>query len=555
VGETTNSGLGFAATLVGFFGVLVTVIVVATATSMARSAAEADLALAGRDAAHGVEQLTEAASFRLTATSGLFRASDQVTAEEFTRFVEDVGFVSGMDGVGYVEVVSRADLGDSPVWASLAGRSRVPFSLDELAQPSELRHSDSYEIILYAEPVDTFGEMIGFDLGSFEPTLQAMRMASLTRRVQATTLLAPSDLFDGDEFFIVEPVARSDGSIRGFGIALLDLSSMAESLGSITSLDGREITMAAITPGSGLSPASWSTVVTAFGRQWQLGLAPQGDSSPWSPGRIALGLFGLILTLGAVMLTEAGAETRRTRSEMAQMVETNRQTDRLLSMVSHELRTPLTIVVGFLDELCGGWKQFDEDELESMLVAANTAALDVADLVSDLLVRERIVAQTHLVTNSVPVDGFVAVERVIRRFAASVDLALVGPTSLPVLADPLRLRQIMRNLLDNAVKHGGSPITLSFESFGEFGRIRVSDGGPGVSACCLPGLFELDKETVEHGHPGRPDSHGFGLPISRFLATAMGGDLTYDATRGFELNLPLAEPTTVLAGIHPSQAA
>ena len=107
-------------------------------------------------------------------------------------------------------------------------------------------------------------------------------------------------------------------------------------------------------------------------------------------------------------------------------------------------------------------------------------------------------------------------------------------------ADPTRVRQIVRNLLTNALRYGGPVIWVSAGSEGDKAFIRVHDNGPGIPPDRQNQIFE-PYESV-HESIGTPGSVGLGLTISRKLARLMGGDLTYRIADGslFELTLELA---------------
>ncbi len=106
-------------------------------------------------------------------------------------------------------------------------------------------------------------------------------------------------------------------------------------------------------------------------------------------------------------------------------------------------------------------------------------------------------------------------------------------------ADPMRLRQIIRNLVTNAHRYGGRDVRLAAIPVGEMTRIRVSDDGDGVPA----GLEESIFNRYERATSGatQPGSVGLGLAVSRQLAELMGGSLEYarlDGRSVFSLTLP-----------------
>jgi signal transduction histidine kinase len=107
------------------------------------------------------------------------------------------------------------------------------------------------------------------------------------------------------------------------------------------------------------------------------------------------------------------------------------------------------------------------------------------------------------------------------------------------LADPMRTRQIARNLISNAVRYGGSEVRVTVSTEGNAVLLTVSDNGPGVPEDEKESIFQAFSRAS--GFEGRPGSIGLGLTVSRYLADAMQGSLTYrrlDGISRFRLALP-----------------
>jgi len=148
-----------------------------------------------------------------------------------------------------------------------------------------------------------------------------------------------------------------------------------------------------------------------------------------------------------------------------------------------------------------------------------------------------------LTTTDVSVDLKAQVAQVLEAMdgASRVALETVGPTV--GRGDPARTRQIIRNLLTNAFRYGGDEVLIDIASDGQAARIQVRDNGVGVPEDQRTLIFEpyhragLGRDPV--------GSVGLGLAVSRQLARAMGGDLTYRYESGhsiFEFSLPPATP-------------
>ncbi len=213
--------------------------------------------------------------------------------------------------------------------------------------------------------------------------------------------------------------------------------------------------------------------------------------------------------------------------------------DEFVTSVSHELRTPLAAVVGMSAELAQD-RAIDPDMRHELIDIIAEQSREVGDLVDDLLVVARSDIGT-LVLSRDKLDLRAEVDSVVsalRRVLDGKSLAVVGVAC--AWGDPLRTRQIIRNLVSNAARYGGSTIEISVDERDEHCRIRVADNGRGLPADSVEMVF--DAYTRAHSVPTQPGSVGIGLAVSRRLARMMGGDVVYDqnGASAFELRLPRA---------------
>lgn len=218
--------------------------------------------------------------------------------------------------------------------------------------------------------------------------------------------------------------------------------------------------------------------------------------------------------------------------------------DRFIAAISHELRTPLAAIVGFSQLLTSGREVTPEDKDEMMQFIADEAN-QVAWVVEDLLVTAR--TDSGLLTiKSAPVD-----------LTAEVRLAMNDIPGIPlegdlsgwgVMADSGRLRHIVRNIMVNALEHGGVDRRVVVAKVGEDIVLEVRDSGPPLSDQDLERIFS-PYETA-HERPGLTAFVGLGLAVARRLANLMGGNLTYehDGETVFRLALPAVPLDTAGAG-------
>ena len=213
-----------------------------------------------------------------------------------------------------------------------------------------------------------------------------------------------------------------------------------------------------------------------------------------------------------------------------------------VASVSHELRTPLTAVVGLTREILDHGDSFSSEESRQLLELVAQQGADVAHIVEDLLVAAR-TEMGRLAVSSVPVDLTEEVNHAVTECehlqvgrGARVSFGLEPAKAL---ADPLRVRQIIRNLLANAFRYGGATVEVTAAQSGDLVRLQVRDDGPGLPPEEWEAVFRPYHRA--HASPTVAGSIGLGLSVSKTLAVAMAGDLTYryqDGVSIFELTLP-----------------
>ena len=254
---------------------------------------------------------------------------------------------------------------------------------------------------------------------------------------------------------------------------------------------------------------------------------------------IAVGaVLMLTVTIVAWIMLASGAEVRRQRlqneSYLAEKDRLLADKNRLIATVSHELRTPLAGVVGFASTLADQANEITDTERRELAGLIAESSNELAAIVEDLLVAARLESGSLGVSiERVSLDGLVA-DLVSPRHTLDV-------SGVYALGDPLRIRQIVRNLLTNASRYGGPNVRVSTRVSHQTARVVVEDDGAGVPAELADRIFE--PFTRAHQRRGRTDPVGLGLAISSQLASMMDGELRYVRSGGktsFELRLPVA---------------
>jgi signal transduction histidine kinase len=232
----------------------------------------------------------------------------------------------------------------------------------------------------------------------------------------------------------------------------------------------------------------------------------------------------------------AATDVTELRQAEAALERQLRERDQFVASVSHELRTPLTSVLGLTEELVGRPEAFDAVEQGELLGIVHAETQDVVDIVEDLLVTAR-AESGQLQVNVTSCDLTAEMNRVSELMGGEV---LPGSASITVGADPVRLRQVMRNLVSNAHRHGGSDIRMGVARNGKMASFEIRDDGDPLPHSERERIFRAYERSGEGGVVG---SVGLGLHVARLLARLMGGDLTYDHDGNdsiFRLTLPVA---------------
>jgi signal transduction histidine kinase len=253
-----------------------------------------------------------------------------------------------------------------------------------------------------------------------------------------------------------------------------------------------------------------------------------------------LGLSGSVLVLFALLHDMARIHAARTETaarlevQNAELLEAQRLRDHLTAVVSHDLRTPIAGLQGYLELL-------RDDELDTPLARR---MLDRSWLLTRrlTLMTEDLLAAATLENGDLLVSPeWLDIEAQLGECAScfpDLDLELDCPPGLRGYADPLRLQQVLVNLVRNAQKHGAEPVRIAAESApGASGTVlvKVSDAGAGVPSAFVPKLFERYTQGATAARGGS----GLGLSVVRDLVAAHGGTVHYEtAGNAFVLTLP-----------------
>lgn len=216
----------------------------------------------------------------------------------------------------------------------------------------------------------------------------------------------------------------------------------------------------------------------------------------------------------------------------------------LVSTVAHELRSPLTSVKGFTATLLAKWERFTDEQKQHMLRTVHADADRVTRLITELLDVSRIDAGRLELRRSV-VDVAAAVRKAFAAAVAAGEPA--GRFRLEqdgevgeVWADADKLDQVLANLVENAVQHGGGTVMVTVGPAGTGVEVVVADEGEGMSP------EDADRVFRKFWHTGRRGGTGLGLYITKGLVEAHGGTIEVGTAPGggarFRFVLPAGTP-------------
>ena len=295
-----------------------------------------------------------------------------------------------------------------------------------------------------------------------------------------------------------------------------------------------------LAPGLRQQVAASGTAYGPVGDPVRLHLVPD-DAPPAAARWLSLQLLRLDAQrlVGVLIDATASREAEEARLRVQQLEAENRHIlaisrfkSQLLATLSHEFRTPLNAIIGLADLLAAGRKVPDAERLTSYVGHIGNSGRTLLRLVNNMLDLSKAQADGFEFEPR-PVQIEPLLQDVVGLLAATAQrkqlqvTVQVGPGLDELQLDPLRLRQVVFNYLDNAIRFtppGGHVSVRACTQGPEQMRIEVEDTGPGIALADQAALFD-EFSTLDPG-PGRVrDGAGLGLALVRRLVQAQGGQV------------------------------
>lgn len=237
-------------------------------------------------------------------------------------------------------------------------------------------------------------------------------------------------------------------------------------------------------------------------------------------------LVALVILAGAVSVITLVRRLRAAREEQRRLAEMSAAREEFTSIVSHELRTPVAGLLGFLQTTVDHWEEMTDGERLQAVQRAHQNARRLQGLTTEVLdasSSESGGLPLHL--EALDLGELVAdAVQTARDANPGRTFEVDGPdVPVPVVGDPARLRQVVTNLLDNAVKSSphDAPVAVVVAFDGESARVVVRDHGSGIA----PGDRERIFEKFTRGRVGPARGAGLGLYLAREILVAHGGTI------------------------------
>lgn len=233
-------------------------------------------------------------------------------------------------------------------------------------------------------------------------------------------------------------------------------------------------------------------------------------------------------------------------NSMAERLQVNdKQRRAMLADVSHELRTPITVIQGNVEGILDGMYPADETRLKSILEETQILSRLVDDLRTMALAESGSLQLKHEPTNLAQLirevtTGF---EAQAREKEINISLTLADADDLQI--DPLRIREVLGNILSNALRYvpRGGEVRAGLTAAATRGErgvtVFVQDSGPGIESADLPHIFDRFYKSSDSG------GMGLGLSIAKYIIEAHGGKIWAESTSGQGTKISFFLPSRV----------
>jgi PAS domain S-box-containing protein len=252
---------------------------------------------------------------------------------------------------------------------------------------------------------------------------------------------------------------------------------------------------------------------------------------------------GPVVRLTGVLqdITSSSVLARELTRVNDQLQQVNQLNADVLGVVGHDVRQPLALVLGHLEELAATWPDSPEEVKLHRVDKALGAALRLSALIDDILAMANFESGT-IATRPIEVRLPGVIEDALAGLHGGAGVQIDAESAPIVVIDPFHLRQMVANLVSNALRYGAPPVVVTVAEREGAVFLDVTDHGPGVPEEFVPHLFDRFTRARSQMASGHQAGSGFGLYIVGRLAEANGCRLSYSPGEPtgsrFRLELP-----------------
>ncbi|MBG0833270.1 CHASE domain-containing protein [Planomonospora sp. ID67723] len=507
-----------------------------------------------------------------------------LTAQDFEALTFRLSYrgLAGVSEVGFV--VSADDAHVQAVQRAWRGRGVSDLTVRPV-------RADEHRFVVLTRSLDGLSTALGLDLAAASEPTGAMDTARRTGQVaasQAYVLLRDRMLPTSRQqisFILAAPVYAAGGTadagllrgwllmgVRGSDFINNTLQPASQGVLNVTltdvSVPGQERRIADVHAGAPLADARLhrETTLDAAGRRWKLEIQPTDRFASTGDDRLHLVVLGCgalasLLLAGLVLVLVTSRDRALARVEQAtaalqadieqrqeveiRLRERERELEGFAAVAAHDLKSPLTVIMGYCELVEDRLADRSDQQVNTWLSRVRTGTRRMQHLIDDLL-NYAAAGNGSLELAEVDLNKLVGDIVTERTSHLEHDRPHIESGRLPVVvADPDRLRQVLDNLIGNAIKyvrHGtAAQIDINAEQDGPMWRISVADHGIGISPDQRDAVFgAFNRARGSEGYPGT----GLGLAICRRIVNHHGGEIRAEDNTGggsrFVFTLPVA---------------
>ena len=478
---------------------------------------------------------------QVRAIRALFESSDIVRPEQFEHFVASVRTRTSTDNhFAYAPRVLGVDMDSFVAEASIDQPGYAIHDSD--SQPITEWNPDAvYWPQLFTSVGKGFGHTAGFDFGSDPGISRAIATALFSNRPRASAFLEVPGGIGGGHLVLVAVIWR-DGIPIGIATSTFSLGDLlGERVKVLLGPDAHLRFVEGLDQPIPQVRGQWVRSTGFAGNSFRVVVDYEPAPSSGSVDTWLLAL-GIATSLSVGWLIDGSSRRRAITLDLAALQQILVEKDRFLASVGHAVRTPMTAIIGTLEILSDRTRPLEPVERERLLVDAKTSALDLDRVTEDYLTAARISSGAFTLKLS-HVDLDLVISRVIGALEIPRGVKLTVEPIGSCEGDAIRVRQVIRNIIGNAVHYALSTITIRAQRDQSLVTIEIRNDGLPVPDHVVGNLFQpFGKGTSI----GQPETIGLGLSVGRMLARHMDGDLTYTFDNGeaiFSLSLPTGPST------------